>query len=308
MHDIKDKIIRLKKERDAVLLAHYYVPGEVQEVADYIGDSYYLSKIAAKAQENIIVFCGVYFMGESAKILNPSKKVLMPDLRADCPMAHMATVSGIENLRKEHPEAAVVCYINSTAEIKAHSDVCVTSSNAVQVIKALPEPVIYFIPDSNLAKYVASRIPEKQFIFNDGYCHVHTGIRRKDVIERRQEHPLAKIAAHPECRAEVLEIADYIGSTSGIIDYVDHTDAKDFIICTETGVFHEILNRTQGKNLFSAKNEAQLCPDMKKNTLLKVLHALETLEPEVHVDENIIKKARLPLDRMLQLAGMKSDE
>lgn len=307
MQDIKDKILHLKKERDAVLLAHYYVPAEVQEVADYIGDSYYLSKIAAKAQENIIVFCGVYFMGESAKILNPSKKVLMPDLRADCPMAHMATVSGIEKLRKEHPEAAVVCYINSTAEIKAHSDVCVTSSNAVQVIKALPEPVIYFIPDSNLAKYVASRIPEKQFIFNDGYCHVHTGIRRKDVVERRQEHLLAKIAAHPECQAEVLELADYIGSTSGIIDYVDHTDAKDFIICTETGVFHEILNRTQGKNLFSAK-EAQICPDMKKNTLLKVLHALETLEPEVHVDENILKKARLPLDRMLQLAGMKSDE
>lgn len=307
MQDIKDKILHLKKERDAVLLAHYYVPAEVQEVADYIGDSYYLSKIAAKAQENIIVFCGVYFMGESAKILNPSKKVLMPDLRADCPMAHMATVSGIEKLRKEHPEAAVVCYINSTAEIKAHSDVCVTSSNAVQVIKALPEPVIYFIPDSNLAKYVARRIPEKQFIFNDGYCHVHTGIRRKDVVERRQEHLLAKIAAHPECQAEVLELADYIGSTSGIIDYVDHTDAKDFIICTETGVFHEILNRTQGKNLFSAK-EAQICPDMKKNTLLKVLHALETLEPEVHVDENILKKARLPLDRMLQLAGMKSDE
>lgn len=307
MQDIKDKILRLKKERDAVLLAHYYVPDEVQDVADYIGDSYYLSKIAAKAQENIIVFCGVYFMGESAKILNPSKKVLMPDLRADCPMAHMATVSGIEKLRKEHPEAAVVCYINSTAEIKAHSDVCVTSSNAVQVIKALPEPVIYFIPDSNLAKYVASRTPEKQFIFNDGYCHVHTGIRRKDVVERRQEHPLAKIAAHPECQAEVLELADYIGSTSGIIDYVDHTDAKDYIICTETGVFHEILNRTQGKNLFSAK-EAQICPDMKKNTLLKVLHALETLEPEVHVDENILIKARLPLDRMLQLAGMKSDE
>jgi quinolinate synthase len=307
MQDIKDKIIRLKKERDAVILAHYYVPGEVQDIADYIGDSYYLSKIAAKAQENIIVFCGVYFMGESAKILNPSKMVLMPDLGADCPMAHMATVSGIEKVRKAHPEAAVVCYINSTAEIKAHSDVCVTSSNAVQVIKALPEPVIYFIPDSNLGRYVAGRLPEKQFIFNDGHCHVHTDIRRKDVIERRQEHPLAKIAAHPECRAEVLELADYIGSTSGIIDYVDHTDAKDFIICTETGVFHEILNRAQGKNLFSAKKE-QVCPDMKKNTLLKVLQALETLEPEVQVDESILKKARLPLDRMLQLSGMKSDE
>lgn len=306
MQDIKDQIIRLKKERDAVILAHYYVPDEVQDIADYIGDSYYLSKIAAKAQENIIVFCGVYFMGESAKILNPSKKVLMPDLRADCPMAHMATVSEIEKVRRAHPEAAVVCYINSTAEIKAHSDVCVTSANAVQVVKALPDPVIYFIPDSNLGKYVAGRVPEKQFIFNDGYCHVHTGIRREDVINRKQAHPLAKIAAHPECLAEVLELADYIGSTSGIIDYVEHTDAKDYIICTETGVFHEIRGRARGKNLYPAE-KTQLCPDMKKNTLPGVLHALETLAPEVHVEAHILQKARLPLNRMLQLAGIKSD-
>ncbi len=307
MQDIKDEIIRLKKERDAVILAHYYVPDEVQDIADYIGDSYYLSTIAAKAQEDIILFCGVYFMGESAKILNPSKKVLMPDLQADCPMAHMATVSGIERVRKEHPEAAVVCYINSTAEIKAHSDVCVTSANAVKVVKALPESVIYFIPDSNLGRYVAGQVPEKRFILNDGYCHVHTCIRREQVIDRKQEHPLAKIAAHPECRAEVLELADYIGSTSGIIDYVDQTDAKDYIICTETGVFHEIRSRARGKNLYSAEKE-QVCPDMKKNTLLKVLHALQRLEPEVRVEESILRKARLPLDRMLELTGMKSDE
>jgi len=307
MQDIKDEIIRLKKERDAVILAHYYVPDEVQDIADYIGDSYYLSTIAAKAQEDIILFCGVYFMGESAKILNPSKKVLMPDLQADCPMAHMATVSGIERVRKEHPEAAVVCYINSTAEIKAHSDVCVTSANAVKVVKALPESVIYFIPDSNLGRYVAGQVPEKRFILNDGYCHVHTCIRREQVIDRKQEHPLAKIAAHPECLAEVLELADYIGSTSGIIDYVDQTDAKDYIICTETGVFHEIRSRARGKNLYSAEKE-QVCPDMKKNTLLKVLHALQRLEPEVRVEESILRKARLPLDRMLDLTGMKSDE
>jgi len=307
MQDIKDEIIRLKKERDAVILAHYYVPDEVQDIADYIGDSYYLSTIAAKAQEDIILFCGVYFMGESAKILNPSKKVLMPDLQADCPMAHMATVSGIERVRKEHPEAAVVCYINSTAEIKAHSDVCVTSANAVKVVKALPESVIYFIPDSNLGRYVAGQVPEKRFILNDGYCHVHTCIRREQVIDRKQEHPLAKIAAHPECLAEVLELADYIGSTSGIIDYVDQTDTKDYIICTETGVFHEIRSRARGKNLYSAEKE-QVCPDMKKNTLLKVLHALQRLEPEVRVEESILRKARLPLDRMLELTGMKSDE
>jgi len=307
MQDIKERIIQLKKERDAVILAHYYVPGDVQDVADYIGDSYYLSKIAAKAEEKIIVFCGVYFMGESAKILNPSKTVLMPDLEADCPMAHMAAIRDIEKVRKDHPDAAVVCYINSTAEIKAHSDVCVTSSNALQVIRALPNATIYFIPDNNLGRYIAGLVPEKHFIFNEGFCHVHTDIGPQDIKNKKQEHLLAKVAAHPECRSEVLELADYIGSTSGMIDYVENTDAKDFIICTETGVFHEIRHRVKGKNLYAAK-EDQICPDMKKNTLGKVLQALESLKPEVSVPDQVLKNARHPLDRMLQLSGMKSNE
>jgi len=305
--DIKEKILKLKKEKDAVILAHYYVPADVQEIADYVGDSYYLSEIATKVKENVIVFCGVYFMGESAKILNPGKVVVMPDLKADCPMAHMARVSDIEKVRKEYSDAAVVCYINSTAEIKAHSDVCVTSSNALRVIKALPNQYIYFIPDENLGRYISQLIPEKTFIFNNGYCHVHARISAADILRKKQEYPDAMVASHAECRSEVLELSDFVGSTSGIIDYVEKTDSKDFIICTETGIFHALEMRAKGKN-FHAALEDQICPDMKKNTLEKVLNVLETLDNEVVVDEAIIKKGLLPLERMLKLAAVNSND
>lgn len=307
MQDIKDKIMQLKKERDAIIIAHYYVPGDVQDIADYIGDSYYLSKIATQAKEQVIVFCGVYFMGESAKILNPGKTVLMPDLGADCPMAHMANISDIKKIRQEYDDIAIVCYINCTAEIKAHSDVCVTSSNALQVIKSLPNQYIYFIPDENLGRYVSQLVPEKTFIFNDGYCHVHAFINAKDVIIKKQEYPAAKVTAHPECRLEVLALADYVGSTSGIINYIVKSDATDFIICTETGVFHEIGKKTKGKNLYAA-TERQICPNMKTNTIEKVLHALEDFNTEVKVDEVVIKNALLPLDRMMKLAEAKLNE
>lgn len=304
MQNIKDKIMQLKMEKNAVILAHYYVPGDVQDIADYIGDSYYLSKIAAQAKENVIVFCGVYFMGESAKILNPLKTVLMPDLKADCPMAHMANVSDIKKIREKYNNIAVVCYINSTAEIKAHSDVCVTSSNALQVIKSLPNQYIYFIPDKNLGRYISQLIPEKTFVFNDGYCHVHTSIYAKDIIEKRQAYPDAKVLAHPECRLEILDLADYVGSTSDIINYIVKDDATDYIICTEIGVFHEIGKKTKGKNLYPA-TAMQICPDMKMNTIEKVLHALENFDTEVQVHEAVIKNALFPLNRMLQLAQVK---
>ena len=173
MSDLQNRIKQLKQEKNAVILAHYYVHDEVQEIADYIGDSFYLSKVATKTDADTIVFCGVSFMGESAKILNPEKTVLMPDETADCPMAHMADIDHIEELRKEYPDLAVVCYINSTAELKCHADVCVTSSNAIRIVKALPNKNIFFIPDENLGRFVAKQVPEKNFIFNDGYCHVH---------------------------------------------------------------------------------------------------------------------------------------
>ncbi|NCD07876.1 MAG: quinolinate synthase NadA [Negativicutes bacterium] len=304
MLDIKDRIKQLKREKNVVILAHYYVPGEVQEVADYLGDSYYLSKIVTKVDAKIIVFCGVYFMGESAKIMNPEKIILMPDLSSDCPMAHMAQVAKIEDIRKKYEDLAVVCYINSTAEIKANSDACVTSSNALKVVKALPNKYIYFVPDRNLGRYVSQLIPEKTFILNDGYCHVHDKISAEDVLRKKREYPEALIVAHPECKTEVLELADYIGSTSGIINYIEKSGAKDFIVCTETGVFHELKKITSGKN-FHAASDCQICPDMKKNTLEKVLQTLENLENEVYVDRKIAESSINALERMLQLSEVK---
>ncbi len=304
MQDIYERIKKLKKEKDAVILAHYYVPGEVMDAADYVGDSYYLSKIAAQVSKKVIIFCGVYFMGESAKILAPDKTVLMADISADCPMAHMAYVNNINKIRNEYEDVAVVCYVNSTADIKANSDVCVTSSNAYNVVKAIPNKYIYFIPDENLGRYIAGKLPEKTFIFNDGYCHVHARITAKDVINKKNIYPKAKVAAHPECREEVLNLADYIGSTSGIIEYVTETGSKDFIICTETGVFYEINKKAKGKNIYPAANE-QICEGMKKNTLDKLLNVLINFDNEVILNESVIDKAAYSLNRMLALAEEK---
>ena len=229
---IVDKIEKLKKEKNAVILAHYYVKPEVQEVADYIGDSYYLSKVAVGLKEQTIVFCGVEFMGESAKALNPQKTVLMPDLSADCPMAHMADPEMIQKMRDTYEDLAVVCYINSTAELKKYSDVCVTSANAVKIVKALPNKNIFFIPDRNLAHYIAGLVPEKNFVYNEGFCPTHERMQAEEVLEVKKEHPEAKVLSHPECRTEILEISDYIGSTSGIIKYATESEEKEFIICT----------------------------------------------------------------------------
>lgn len=302
MSNLSEKIIKLKKERNAVILAHYYVPDEVQEIADYIGDSYYLSKIASNIKEDVIVFCGVMFMGESAKIVNPDKTVLLPDLTADCPMAHMADISKIKALRAEYDDLAVVCYINSTAELKTYSDVCVTSSNALKIVNALPNKNIFFIPDENLGRYIASKVPDKNFIFNDGYCHVHTKITKESLTAAKQAKPNAKILVHPECKPEILSMADFIGSTSEIIDYATHSADKEFIICTEMGVLWELKQKNPDKHFYTA-NDSQCCPDMKKITLDKVLDVLENMTNEVKLDEELIKKADKPLVKMLELAA-----
>ena len=307
MNNIQQKIIKLKNEKNAVILAHYYVPKAVQEVADYLGDSYYLSKIASQVNAKVIVLCGVYFMGESAKIMNPNKKVLMPDLDADCPMAHMATIEKIKEVREKYQDLAVVCYINSTAEIKANSDVCVTSSNALKVIRALPNKYIYFIPDKNLGSYISKLVPEKTFILNDGFCHVHDGISAEDVLKMKDEHPLAKVVSHPECSNAVLQHSDYIGSTSGIIDFIENSTDKEFIVCTETGVFHELERKTTGKSIYAA-SPCQVCPDMKKNTLEKLLQTLENLSNEVAVETEIASKSIYALERMHQLAEGEKNE
>lgn len=299
--EIKNEIKKLKKEKDAVILAHYYVDGEVQEIADYVGDSYYLAEIATKVPESTIVFCGVSFMGESAKILNPKKRVVMADGHADCPMAHMVDVDKIREVRKEYPDVSVVCYVNSTAEIKAESDVCVTSSNALKIVKNLPNKDIFFIPDENLGRFVASQLPEKHFIFNDGFCHVHKSIHSEDVKKAKELHPDALVLAHPECTSDTLALADFIGSTSQIIDYATASDSKKFLICTEMGVFYELMQKNPDKKFFSVGHR-QFCPNMKKVSLDKVLEKLEDLKDEVILPEEMCEQAKKPLDEMLRLA------
>lgn len=301
MSQIKERINHLKKEKDAVILAHYYVQNEVQEVADYVGDSYYLSKLATELEQKTIVFCGVSFMGESAKILNQDKTVLMPDAGADCPMAHMAAVDKINLVKAKYEDVAVVCYVNSTAELKAHSDVCVTSSNALKIVKALPNQRIYFIPDENLGRYIAEQVPEKEFIFNDGFCPIHAAITAEEVKKVKEKYPNAKVLVHPECKMDVLEEADYIGSTLGIINYATNSDEKEFIICTEKGVIYELMQKNPDKKFYMA-SESFNCNDMKKITLEKIVHVLETGDHEVMMDEIMREKAKLPLTEMLNLA------
>lgn len=298
---LKQEIIRYKEEQNTVILAHYYVDGEVQEIADYVGDSYYLSKLAVELEEQNIIFCGVSFMGESAKILNPEKKVVMADEYADCPMAHMVSISRIQQVRREYPDVAVVCYVNSTAEIKAYSDVCVTSSNAVRVVKNLPQEKIFFIPDNNLGRYVAKQVQEKEFIFHDGFCHVHRSIQKEELLAAKKAHPQAEVLTHPECTQDILEESDFIGSTSEIIDYATESLGKEFIICTEMGIFYELGQKNPEKKFYSVGHR-QFCPNMKKISLEKVRDALIKMEPKVQVSQEISERAKKPLERMLELA------
>ena len=297
---MKEKILQLKKEKNAVILAHYYAPAEAQEVADYVGDSFYLAKIAKKSTADIIVFCGVSFMGESAKILNPDKKVLMPDLTADCPMAHMVKPGQIQKMREKYEDLAVVCYINSTAELKCQSDVCVTSSNAIKIVRTLPNKNIFFIPDRNLGRYVASQVPEKNIIINSGYCPIHATITVEQLKKVKAEHPNAPILIHPECEPELLEISDYIGSTAEIIDYVANSPLDEFIICTEDGVDYKLITDNPRKK-FYYPNPHPCCADMKLNTLENILSVMEKEDKEVFVDEEVARNALKPLDRMLEL-------
>lgn len=299
--DAENKIRELKKQKNAIILAHYYAPAEVQRVADYVGDSFYLAKIAKSSTADVIVFCGVAFMGESAKILNPNKKVLMPDVSADCPMAHMVTEGRIKELREKYDDLAVVCYINSTAELKCQSDVCVTSSNAVKIVKALPNKNIFFIPDKNLGRYVAEQVPEKNVILNHGYCPIHVKVSLEEVLQEKKLHPTALVLSHPECEENILNISDYIGSTAEIIDFAKQSEKDEFIICTEDGVEFELIKTNPNKKFYFTKTRP-CCVDMKLNTLDKLLKVLETEENPIEVDEETRERALLPLNRMLELA------
>lgn len=296
MNNLKE----LKEEKDAVILAHYYVDEEIQKVADYVGDSFFLAQIAQKLNNTRIVMAGVYFMGESIKILNPEKKVLMVDKLATCPMVDMINVKKIEDMRKKYKDLAVVCYINSSAEIKAHCDVCVTSSNALKIVKKLNEKNIFFVPDGNLGKYIARKVHDKNIILNDGYCPVHNNIKREDVLKLKDLHKNAKILAHPENREEVLELADYIGSTSGIIKEADGDD-DEYIIITEKGIDAKLKELYQNKRFYYVDNA--ICHNMKRLSLDKLITTLENDENEVFVDEKISKKAIISLKRMLELGA-----
>lgn len=297
---LKEEILRLKKEKNAVILAHYYTTDEVQEIADYVGDSFFLSKKAKELDENIIVYCGVSFMGESAKILNSDKLVLMPDMSADCAMAHMVDLENIKKVRAEYEDVAVVCYINSTAEIKCYADVCVTSSNAVKIVKNLPNKNIFFIPDGNLGRYVAEQVPEKNVILNQGYCPVHHAMTVEELHKVKTEHPEAKFVVHPECIKALLDEADYIGSTSGIINYVAKDSSKEYIIGTEIGVLYELKKQNPDKK-FYLLNQNQICHDMKFITLEKIYDVLANETNRVEISEARRDGALKPLERMLEL-------
>lgn len=301
MNEKIERLLALKKEKDAVILAHYYVDDEVQEIADYVGDSYYLAQVATQTSARTILLCGVLFMAESAKILNPTKKVLIPDRYADCPMAHMASVDKVLEIREQYPEAAVVCYVNSSTELKAQADVCVTSSNALRIVRALPQKQIYFIPDENLGRFIAAQCPEKEFIFNDGFCHVHAYITADMVKKAKAAKPNARVLVHPECTAEVTALADFVGSTSEIIKQAGVYEEKELLIGTEIGVIHELKKRYPDKIIYTAGN-LQICPNMKKITLDKVITTLEKETPEITVEEEQAALAKVSLDRMLELA------
>ena len=298
---IIEEINELKKEKNAILLAHYYVSNEVQEIADYVGDSFYLAQKAKETEADFIVFCGVSFMGESAAILNPEKKVLLPDLKADCAMAHMVDIKKIQKMREQYEDLAVVCYINSTAEIKTCSDVCVTSANALKIIKSLPNKNIFFIPDGNLGRYVAEQIPEKHVILNDGYCPIHNIMTLESLKKAKKEHPEAKFLVHPECPKVLLDEADYIGSTSGIIAFASMDDADEYIIGTEIGVLYELEKENPEKKFYPLTRN-QICHDMKYINLGKIRDVLKTESNVVLVNEEFRLKALKPLERMLELA------
>jgi len=293
------KILKLKKERNAVILVHNYQLGEVQDIADFAGDSLGLSQNAAKTEANVIVFCGVHFMAETAAILCPQMTVLLPDRHAGCPMANMITAEQLRQKKKELPGATVVCYINSTAAVKAESDICCTSANAVEVVASLDNDEVLFVPDQYLGHYVSTKV-NKKFHLWPGYCPTHARIQPQDIMQLKQENPRAKVVVHPECRPDVIAVADEVASTGGMIRYAQRDDVKELIVGTEIGVIHRLKKENPGKKFIPVSEQA-VCPDMKLITLEKVLWSLEEMRPEVKVPEATRLKARAAVDKMLAI-------
>lgn len=304
--ELVSEIKRLKKEKNAVLLAHYYQNKEIQELADYLGDSLYLAKAAAKAEADMIVFAGVHFMAETAKIINPTKKVVLPDLKAGCSLADSCPPTDFKKFKELHPDAIVVTYINCSADIKALSDIVCTSSNAIKVIESIPkDQKIIFAPDKNLGRYLIKETG-RDLILWDGACIVHEAFSFEKIITLFKEHPKAKFIAHPESESQVLDVAHYVGSTSGLLNFVQEDDADEYIVATEAGILHEMQKRAPNKTFIPAPVEDDTCACsecafMKLNTLEKLYLCLEHELPEILLDEELMIKARLPIERMLEL-------
>jgi quinolinate synthase len=299
-NDIASKINKLKQEKDAVILAHNYQIGQVQDIADFVGDSLQLSIEATRTESSIIVFCGVHFMAETAKILNPGKKVLLPDKDSGCPMADMITAEDLKKLKAEHPGAVVICYVNSTAEVKALSDICCTSSNAVKVVESVPpDDEIIFVPDKYLGSYVQSKTGRKMILWN-GYCPTHVRINARNIIDLKKKHLDAEVVVHPENTPDVIEVADRVESTGGMLRYVKESPKKTFIIGTEIGIIHRLKKENPEKVFIPAMDKA-ICPNMKLINLEKIMWSLEQEETEVIVPEDIARKAKAAIDRMIAL-------
>ncbi len=301
MNNLVEKINSLKKEKNAVILAHCYQPAEVDFVADYVGDSLYLSQVAAKTNADIIIFAGVYFMAQTAKLLSPNKKVLLPQIEAGCRMADMISFCQLKEFKALNPDIPTVCYVNSTAEVKSECDICCTSSNAVKIVESLNAEKILFLPDTYLGKWVEKQLGNVEVITYPGFCPTHLQIRPADIEKARQEHPQALVLAHPECHTSVSDIADYVGSTTGIMKFAKESDNKSFIIATEEGVIDRLKRDFPEKEFIPVK-ENIVCPNMKMTSLEDILHVLETEENEIFVDENIAQKAVKCIDRMLEVS------
>lgn len=297
--DEVQRIKELKKERNAIILAHNYQRGEVQDIADFVGDSFGLSQKATSSGADIIVFCGVDFMAESAAVLNPEKSVLMPELSAQCPMAAMITPELLRKEKEKYPDAKVVCYVNTPAGVKAESDICCTSSNAIKVVNSLKAEEIIFVPDKNLALYVASHTKKKIIPWN-GYCPTHHLILPGDILLEKEEHPGAEVLVHPECRPEVVALADRVLSTEGMLKYAGVSASKEFIVGTEVGLLHRLKKENPGKTFIPA-TEYAVCPNMKMITLQSIIRALERKEHVIKVPEEIRIRAKRALDKMLDV-------
>ena len=295
-----DDIKLLKKKRNAVILAHNYQIEDVQNVADYVGDSFYLSKVAQEVEADVIVFCGVHFMAETAYLLAPEKKILLPEINAGCPMADMVDIEGLRRLKEQHPTATVVSYVNTSAEVKAESDVCCTSSNAIKIISQIENDKIIFLPDRNLGNYVAQNFPDKEFILWDGYCITHEKIVPDDVLKVKNKYPQAKFLIHPECNPSVVDMADFTGSTSEIIDYAVNSEDEVFVIGTEMGVLCKLQSLCKNKQFFIL-HPGLVCPNMKKTNLGSVYDALLNNQHQITIKQEIAEKAIIPLQKMMEL-------